>query len=682
MHRSWSALALSVLACTGTGTFITVGGGNAGDQPGGGGRSAGGGTSGGAPGGTGSGGITGAGGELGGNAGAPGPAGPNPALAALERFEDLPLLKLTAHPQAFSSVDPQLKNDDRNKYLYAENGEQVMFDAEGPGVLTRWWHTGDLSGEYHVYFDGEKTPRLKLVLWEFWQMKVAPFLEPITLNDYKSSGGFVSYYPMAFAKSLKITFAGNKPHDYYNFNYSRYSDRTVPTFTGTESMDRVISLFKNAGQNPIAAGDSDVKAGGTADLGGGATSVLASLTGPGEIVGMILTVPNSAPGKPVPLTGARLQIFWDGQSAPAVDAPVPEFFGMFSGRNVEVRSLPVGHVGDRFYCYFPMPFATSAKVQLINAAGAAAASVGYEIVSRPLAADFKQLGYFHALANAVAATTKDKDYLILSVQGSGHYVGMNMVFPNSGVTLEGNDRMFVDGSKSPTINGTGTEDYFNGGWYFMKGAFTTATHGAPTLIGMGNGGMPFNAYRFHIADVIPFASSIVVSIQHGEQNGNMVPYSSVAYFYLNPKVRSVRSDALDIGDGASAAQHQYTAPGANGAPITGRFMSDDPMMYTRAGRTLTGPSSFTVKIDPENQGVTLRRLLDQSMGRQTASVSVDDTPVGNWKTLETNPTFRWREDDFWIPPGVTKGKDHITVKIAPGGMWNEFGYTVFSVLPP
>ena len=617
--------------------------------------------------------VTGSGETGAGSATMPG----NPALAALEHFEDLPLLKLGMHALSFSSADPRVQNDDHSKYLYSVGEEQVLFDAEGPGVINRWWHTGELEGEYRLYFDGETTPRLVLKKWDFWKMQVAPFLEPILLDDYKSSGGFVTYYPIGFARSLRITSVGARTPDYYNFGYSRYSDRPVLSFTGKESLKRVVSLFSHAGEPPIEPGPSDVVTAGSVQPGAGGPAVLASLPGPGQIVGLVLTVAGSAPGKAVPLAGVRLQIFWDGQSAPAVDVPVPEFFGMTTTQNVLVRGLPVGHIGDRFYCYFPMPYASAAKVQLLDGGGGGTTSVGYRIVSRPFRAPFEQAGYFHAVRNA-AVTTKDRDFVMLAAQGSGHYVGLNMMFPSSGSTLEGNERIYVDGARTPAINGTGTEDYFNGGFYFSKGPFTAPTHGAPSFDGKG----PFNAYRFHIADVIPFASSITVGMQHDQWNQNAVPYASVAYYYLNPKVRSTQSDRLDLADPGSIAQHRYAAAGTEDAPVTSRFPSDDPTTYTHRGRTLSGPSTFTLQIDPRNQGVTLRRLLDQSVGRQAARISIDDVAAGTWKTPSLNQTFRWREDDFWVPPALTRGKDRVVVKVAPETRWNEFSYEAYSLLPP
>jgi len=35
--------------------------------------------------------------------------------------------------------------------------------------------------------------------------------------------------------------------------------------------------------------------------------------------------------------------------------------------------------------------------------------------------------------------------------------------------LEGDERVFIDGQQSPVIYGTGTEDFYESGWFFRGG---------------------------------------------------------------------------------------------------------------------------------------------------------------------------------------------------------------------
>ncbi|MBK7972302.1 MAG: DUF2961 domain-containing protein [Deltaproteobacteria bacterium] len=47
-----------------------------------------------------------------------------------------------------------------------------------------------------------------------------------------------------------------------------------------------------------------------------------------------------------------------------------------------------------------------------------------------------------------------------------------------GTLPEGDERFHLDGAATPALHGTGTEDYFNGGWYFLFGRFSAPLHGA------------------------------------------------------------------------------------------------------------------------------------------------------------------------------------------------------------
>ena len=47
--------------------------------------------------------------------------------------------------------------------------------------------------------------------------------------------------------------------------------------------------------------------------------------------------------------------------------------------------------------------------------------------------------------------------------------------------LEGDERIYTDGGRSPLIIGGATETYFNGSWYFCERAFACPVHGAPTF---------------------------------------------------------------------------------------------------------------------------------------------------------------------------------------------------------
>jgi len=98
--------------------------------------------------------------------------------------------------------------------------------------------------------------------------------------------------------------------------------------------------------------------------------------------------------------------------------------------------------------------------------------------------------------------------------------------------LEGDDRWIIDGELR--IHGTGSEDYFNCGWYALKGRLNgpeaLPSHGFP-VYGIADGTMRAAAFRWHYGDPVPFAGSMDFAIEHGEINRHIADYRSAVYWY-------------------------------------------------------------------------------------------------------------------------------------------------------
>ena len=75
--------------------------------------------------------------------------------------------------------------------------------------------------------------------------------------------------------------------------------------------------------------------------------------------------------------------------------------------------------------------------------------------------------------------------------------------------------IFIDGDTAPTINGTGTEDYYNGAWDFYGQAFANSRQGAPYIVDPERIGGRYCLYRWHTESPITFEKSIRVTIEHG-----------------------------------------------------------------------------------------------------------------------------------------------------------------------
>ena len=94
---------------------------------------------------------------------------------------------------------------------------------------------------------------------------------------------------------------------------------------------------------------------------------------------------------------------------------------------------------------------------------------------------------------------------------------MSVVENADGWWGEGDDMFFIDGEKLPSINGTGSEDYFLGAWDFGGKPFAYALFGAP-VVGPERAGSNGRVYRFHLDSPITFKKSLRATIEHGHAN--------------------------------------------------------------------------------------------------------------------------------------------------------------------
>jgi len=227
-----------------------------------------------------------------------------------------------------------------------------------------------------------------------------------------------------------------------------------------------------------------------------------------------------------------VRCFWDDEELPSVEVPVTDFFGMGFGEWKDYISLPLNMTSGGYNSYWPMPFHRHARITVENRSTKPVASFYYNIDIRTYDRLSKDALYFHAQFRQTRTET-GLPVTILDAKGRGHYVGTLLSMqPERGSNisyLEGDERIFVDGESTPSIVGTGTEDYFSSGWYYITGEYSAPYHGV--TIKDEEGGR-INTYRWHIEDPIPFKTSLLFQIEHGWTNSAPgVDYASVAYWY-------------------------------------------------------------------------------------------------------------------------------------------------------
>ena len=261
----------------------------------------------------------------------------------------------------------------------------------------------------------------------------------------------------------------------------------------------------------------------------GETQTIAKLDGPAVIERIWLTAKCR---DDLFRRNVLIRAYWDGETNPSIDSPLGDFFGVGFGLYKQYTSLLMGMTSDAYYCYFPMPFRQSARFEIVNQSKDPIMKFYFQITYRVLDSLPEDAGYFHAKWRREEKTKRGEEYLILDARGEGKFVGcvlslqgMPKVEPKF---MEGDDKFYIDGSKEPSLRGTGVEDYFNSGWYFSTGEFAADFHGCTVLDKQAN---RISAYRFHILDPIPFERSLRMTMGHGESNDWDADFSSVAYWY-------------------------------------------------------------------------------------------------------------------------------------------------------
>ncbi|MBO9592859.1 MAG: DUF2961 domain-containing protein [Niabella sp.] len=276
-----------------------------------------------------------------------------------------------------------------------------------------------------------------------------------------------------------------------------------------------------------------------------------------------------------------LKMYWDGNTSPSVMAPIGPFFGQGWNESYTYSSLPLSASpvnGKGMVCYFSMPFAKGARIEIENQAGKEISHFYYYVDYVEMDRLPAKAGRFHAWYNKQLTetsktegenewamfgkpgnNTSGKDnYLIADIKGKGHFVGVNYYVhaPTPMWYGEGNDRIEIDGAKGTVLKGSGTEDYFNTAWC-PKSIYEHPYYGyARVNNDIGWLGRT-HLYRFNITDPFYFNTAFRFSIEHGHNNVLTLDLASVAYWY-QPEAHAVPAipskaarqpmPMIDIGD--------------------------------------------------------------------------------------------------------------------------------------
>jgi len=450
----------------------------------------------------------------------------------------------------FSSYDRSSRYDEKSgKYLNwgangdgrgiirQEKGKQVLAEMSGPGVIWRIWSAKPEQGHVRIYLEGSDQPAVDLPFAGYFDRRNEPFTYPALVNE--TASGQNNYIPIPYQNSCKIV-ADEGWGLYYHYTYTTYPKGTVlPTFKRNLTAEEKAALVKannflaNCGTDPAGKRSGEVIEEKVHTAKPGQTSTVVKLDGQRAITAIKVKVdlPGSGQDKDI-LRDLILRISWDGEVSPSVFTPLGNFFGTTPGVN-KYKSLPLGMTDDGFYCYWYMPFAKSALVELGNQIDAQR-KVAFTITHAPLKRPISEMGRFHACWHRDADLPPDPerraiDWTMLKTQGHGRYVGVQLHIWNlkEGWWGEGDEKFYIDGEKFPSTFGTGSEDYFGYAWGDPV-LFQNCYHNQ-TVCTDNIGHISLN--RWHISDNVPFQKSFEGAIEKYYSNNRPTFYDCVAYWY-------------------------------------------------------------------------------------------------------------------------------------------------------
>ena len=507
-----------------------------------------------------------------------------------------------------SSFDRTGGNDDgfsgQFSFIRKEGEDFVIFDEQGPGCIYRIWSANPGKGWVRVYFDGETTPRIEVERFEdLFLGQYQPFVSPIARHFL---GGWTSYVPIPFEKSCKIVAQG--PVRFLQITWQKFpADRKVKTFSrdmtpGEQTkFKQVVDAWSNLGELPRL----DVCTAPTIKtLRGKKSAVLADLKGSGMIRAVKIKIDSKDERI---LRKALFEVYTDGIEKPTVWSPVGDFFLDGFGQGIS-KSLLLGKKEGVYYCYFPMPFEKSIKLKVTNQSKSEL-KLDASILWEPLKEFPKDMGRFYAWWHRQNPTSTDQLFPILEATGRGHWCGVShAMYGHDLGFLEGDEMLWMDDRDNTKYNGTGTEDYFNGGWYFG------ATGNSP-LYGCGvleGSTARCLAFRLHLTDYVPFQQKARIGIEHGHGNESKADYAGVAYWYAEPAsthsfVPAPLDDRMPVSlkvPGAVEAEDVLAANNPNAQTI-----SDADFAFRLSGsravaaKSTGAPPSISLKVDVPESGI-------------------------------------------------------------------------------
>jgi hypothetical protein len=639
-------------------------------------------------------------------------------LDAYRQWDRWPYQRIGARAYMRSTYDRAGGNEsaDASHFLYqVSNTFNVTLDVEGPGILyfaryNHWhgspWHY-EVDGRDHIVQETSTADPLHPVADSVF-IPEDLFPNPLTWTWAITKGADLMWVPIPFENSFRMAYSrtryGTGYYIFHQYIPGANLSQPIRTWDGKTPPDRdVLELLRRAGTDIAPQVNTpEGKALGVVQLNGeltlakqGAVSLVSLSRAPSMIRALELSVPRE---QAVDFSRAFIRITWDRRKHASVDAPVGLFYGTGTfynrdGREYLVKAFPV-HVryeAERLKaaCFFPMPFFREARIELVGNGETEIPGVRWSVRYHPFKDPPSQVGYFHATYRNHPEPKLGQDLVLLDTREtegrgdwSGSFVGTSFIFTHRNVldTLEGDPRFFFDDSQTPQAYGTGTEEWGGGGDYWGGRTMTLPFAGHPVGARKVEGAKNdedkiHSAYRFLLADLMPFGKNAVIRLEHGGLNQSKEHYKTVAFWYGIPAPSLVKTDELKIADAASESAHAYASRQAS-APyeITSRYEwgvdslahgQDRPEAYARDYAEFEFQAEAGTPYYIWVRGVNLDGSLtsdaswlqfDEDIGTAKAGDYGHPKGFGNWLNVFPVNTYAWSSALPEEPPRIVTFK--------------------------
>ncbi len=316
-------------------------------------------------------------------------------------WDKLPYLELGDRVGGQSSADPGGSNTDNvNTFGPSPLGGRVLLDQAGPGVVTFMRSQEEIGGPWAIRNPLFLAPVKPADLGQTnpTTSPASKFPYPLSFTTGQSQGSSIVATSIPYASTMQyMSSAANG--NFYAMYRKLPVDVPLPTQTDATA-SQVATLLKSAGTD-IAPQNIPTQQGSVALPTANAPVQVASIDGPSQLRAIKFHVPY---GQKVRFGNSRLQIYWDGETTPSVDAPIKYLTGdgagvyQPAGRQL-VAGLPANITSDGstymdYSLYWPMPFGSNARIVVVPSA--AMDPVSWSVRYEPFTDPLSWVGKFHA----------------------------------------------------------------------------------------------------------------------------------------------------------------------------------------------------------------------------------------------------------------------------------------------